>query len=134
MNSLRVMLVASACALAACATTPESTPAAAPVAQAPKIANVGGNWNVLVQTPIGPVHGSMTNVQDGAAFSGKMLSDRGNVEYTGTVEGKQVKFAYMTSVGIRFEYSGVVDGDSMTGTAIFGPNGDGTWTATRKSP
>lgn len=133
MNAIRIAAYTLiAVSTVACSATRTKQPdSAQPAPVVPAVANVDGNWKIATQTPIGPVHGTMTNNQKGGEFSGKLVTDHGNAEYTGMITGNQMKFGYLTSVGIRFEYTGDVEGDTINGKAVFGGNSEGTWIATR---
>jgi hypothetical protein len=73
--------------------------------------------------------------QSGATLGGKMVSSRGEVPLTGTIDGDTVKFGINVNVqgqSLQIDYSGTVTGDTMSGTVVFGSFGDGKWTGKRK--
>ena len=139
MNRLSVFAVASVAALAAACTTAPSKPASAPTAApaakaAPAAINLTGTWKVVTDTQQGPLSSDMTVTQTGDKFSGKLTSQMGSVDYSGTITGDTVKFGFTFEAqgnSIPIEYNGKVNGDSMTGDATFGTFGSGAFTAKR---
>lgn len=127
MNKLRVLaLAAAALLIAACASTPPQ----------PKGLDLSGNWVLTTESPMGAQDSDMTVTQTGSALAGKVSSQMGTVDYTGTLEGSAVAFGFSIDIqgtDLRIDYSGTVEGDTMTGKAVFGSYGEGTFTAKRKS-
>lgn len=127
MNKLRVIVLAAAAMLiAACSTTPP----------APKGPDLSGNWVLTTESQMGAQDADMTVAQAGKALTGKVISQMGTVDYTGTLEGSAVAFGFSINVqgmDLRIDYKGTVEGDTMKGTAVFGSFGEGTFTAKRKS-
>lgn len=128
MNRIRVLgLAAVAMLLAACSATPAK----------PKGLDLTGNWVVTTESRVGAQDSDMTVKQTGSALAGTMTSQMGSVDYTGTLEGSAVAFGFDIEVQgnrLHLDYSGVVEGDSMKGKAVFGPFGEGSFTAKRKAP
>jgi len=131
MNTLRTVMIASVAALAvACASTPS-----APIAPAgPAITNISGNWILALNTPNGPMNLSMSVVQTGTSVSAKITDDRGTYDYDGAVNGNAVMFGHDSKnmPGMRIEYIGTVVAGAMSGKAVFGSFGEGTFTAKRQ--
>ncbi len=126
MTNLRVMaLAAAAILIAACSSTPP----------APKGPDLTGNWVLTTESPMGAQDSDMTVTQTGQALTGKLSSQMGTVDYTGTIDGNDVSFGFTMSVqgaDLQLDYSGTVEGDTMKGKAVFGSFGEGTFTAKRK--
>jgi hypothetical protein len=141
MNTFRTVMIASAAAIAAACSSTPSKPVApvAPVtpvaAVAPAIANIAGNWNLAVETPMGVIEAKMSVVQTGKDIKGRIESGMGNVDYVGTVGANDVKFSYsIESLGGppgSFDYVGTLDGGAMKGKATFANFGEGAWSAKR---
>ncbi len=141
MKTFRIVLIASATALAAACSSAPSKPAvpvasAAPVAPvAPALANIAGNWIITVETPMGTMDAKMSVVQNGKDINGRLESQMGNVDYKGGVDTNNIKFSYsIEALGGppgSFDYVGQLDAGVMKGKATFGSFGDGTWTAKR---
>jgi len=129
MSKVRVLVLALlALALTACMSTP-----AAPAK--PKAPNLTGDWVLTTETPMGARDSQMTVTQAGDALTGKIVSERGAVDYAGTLTGTDVAFSFSVNaqgMDLKIDYAGVVDGDTMKGTATFGQFGDGNFTAKRK--
>ena len=122
-----LMLVGMAVVLAACSATPPK----------PKGPDLSGNWVLTTESPMGAQDTDMTVKQEGEAISGTISSQMGVVEYKGTVTGgKDVAFGFAfdaQGMSLQIDYKGVVEGDTMKGTAKFGDFGEGNFTAKRKT-
>jgi carbon-monoxide dehydrogenase large subunit len=101
------------------------------VAQAP--ANVAGKWELSFETPQGTRTSNMTLEQDGEKIKGKMAGRQGEIEFTGTIKGNELKWSItrQTPNGeFTTNYSATVDGDSMKGK-MSTPGGEREFTAKR---
>jgi hypothetical protein len=136
MSILRVVFVAAvACIAAACSTTPSQQTAPPPPPAAAKVTDVSGTWELNVESPMGSRASDAIFTQSGETLGGKMVSSRGEVPLTGTIDGDTVKFGINVNVqgqSLQIDYSGTVTGDTMSGTVVFGSFGDGKWTGKRK--
>ncbi len=94
-----------------------------------------GRWNMTVSTDQGSLPTTLTLQQDGEALSGSMASDQGTVEFDGgTITGNKLAWVIEIDAGGQFfeiAMNGTIDGEEMTGTADFGGQAGGDWTATR---
>jgi hypothetical protein len=135
MSILRVVFVAAVASIAAaCSTTPSPKTAPPPPAAA-KITDVSGTWELNVESPMGSRASDAIFTQSGETLGGKMVSSRGEVPLTGTIDGDTVKFGINVNVqgqSLQIDYSGTVTGDTMSGTVVFGSFGDGKWTGKKK--
>jgi hypothetical protein len=93
-----------------------------------KPANVAGSWTIDVTGGAGAAKQSMTLTQDGGKITGTFKGPRQSGTIDGTVEGNNIKFH--VTAGIPLDYTGTVDGDSMSGT-MTGRGKTGNWKATR---
>jgi hypothetical protein len=129
MKKVRVLVLAAfAVLVAGCMSTP-----AAPAK--PKGPDLNGEWVVTTTSQMGAQDSNMTVNQTGSDIAGTMSSQRGSVEYTGTVTGNAVAFGFTINAqgtDLRIDYSGTVEGDAMKGKAVFGSFGEGTFTAKKK--
>jgi hypothetical protein len=128
MNKVKsLMLLGMAMVLAACASTPP----------APKGPNLTGNWVLTTESPMGSQDTDMVVKQTGDQLAGTISSQMGTVEYKGTLTGgKDVAFGFSfeaQGMSMQIDYKGIVDGDTMKGTAKFGDFGEGAFTAKRKA-
>ena len=74
-------------------------------------ANISGTWTLVTQTPVGTYESTMIVTQSGSSIVGRLESQRGVSEFSGTINGAEFQFSYpMESLGAgtRFEYVGVV--------------------------
>jgi hypothetical protein len=136
MSILRVVFVAAVASIAAaCSTTPSQQTAPPPPPAAAKVTDVSGTWELNVESPMGSRASDAIFTQSGETLGGKMVSSRGEVPLTGTIDGDTVKFGINVNVqgqSLQIDYSGTVTGDTMSGTVVFGSFGDGKWTGKRK--
>ena len=128
MNKFKgLMLVGMVALLAACASTP-------PAPQGPSLS---GEWVLTTESPMGSQDSDMTVTQTGEQLSGQIASQMGSVDFKGTVTGgKDVAFGFSfdaQGMSLQIDYKGVVEGDTMKGTARFGEFGEGAFTAKRKA-
>ena len=127
MNKVRlVVLCLLACVVAACASAPPK----------PKGPDLSGEWILTTDTQFGSQDSTMTVAQTGQALAGKVSSEMGSVDYTGTLTGSAIAFGFSIEVQgteLRLDYSGTVEGDTMKGKTVLGSFGEGTFTAKRKT-
>ena len=93
-----------------------------------KPANVAGSWTINVSGDTGNAKQSMTLTQDGGKITGTFKGPRQSGTIAGTVDGNNIKFH--VTAGIPLDYTGTVDGDSMSGT-MSGRGKTGDWKAAR---
>lgn len=112
-----------------------------PKAEAPKmqlapVVNIAGQWEVNTRYVLGQSKHSMTLEQTDGTLSGTYRSQYATQEVKGQVSGKQVEFR--TVIGcegnyVTYIFSGMADGDTMSGQVTLGEYGSGTWTAKKVS-
>jgi hypothetical protein len=136
MSILRLAFVAAVASVAAaCSTTPTQQAAPPPPPAAAKVMDVSGTWELNVESPMGSRASDAIFTQTGETLGGKMVSPRGETPLTGTISGETVKFGINVNVqgqNLQIDYSGIVTGDTMSGTVVFGSFGDGKFTGKRK--
>jgi len=96
-------------------------------------AKVTGSWELSAETPRGTMTQTLTLQQDGSTLKGTLKGQRGEAPVTGSVTGNKISFTVTRDTpngSFTIEYSGTVEGDSMTGTA-HSERFDGKWTAKR---
>src|SRR5689334_16721082 len=92
-------------------------------------AKIGGNWQMALDTPHGPMKGALVLKQVGATLTGTFETEMfGKLDLTGKVEGKAMSFV-VDLQGRPFTFKGSIDGDKMSGGTE--PEG-ATWTAARQ--
>ena len=83
-------------------------------------ADMGGTWSVIYSPPAGDVHFTANIMQRGSRLSGTMVTEGGEFELTGSVEGKAFTITFTRPSGgdmVKFVLKGTVDGEMATGTA-----------------
>jgi hypothetical protein len=94
--------------------------------------NIAGVWHFITDTPQGRFEATMFVVQTGNDINGRLESEVGDVNYTGSIDIDRVRFEHPVGNGAnRFVYTGTLDANGMSGKAAFGPMGEGTWVASR---
>jgi hypothetical protein len=109
---------------------------AAQDAPAPKPVNVGGVWEVTMQTPQGDMTADATFVQENDKFKFTMPGPQGmELAGEGTVKGQELEWAVLLSGGMgemTLTYKAKVEGDTMTGEVQAGDFGAFPFTAKKK--
>jgi opacity protein-like surface antigen len=102
---------------------------------APRI-DVTGAWTFQVETTAGAGTPAVTFKQDGDKLTGHYTGQLGDLDFSGTVKGKDISFSFSTEVqGIHIDvtYAGTIESkDTMKGTIHLGDVGNGTFTARRQ--
>jgi hypothetical protein len=107
--------------------------AAAPaLAQTP--ASVAGDWDLTINSPQGANTVRVNFKQDGEKVSGMFKSQMGEVPFTGTMTGNDLKFGFavpMQGTSLEITLTGKVEPETAAGKADFGGMAEGDWTAKR---
>jgi hypothetical protein len=124
---------AAAPAAAPPATTASTTTAAA---AAPVAGGVSGEWDLTFKTPNGDIAATAKVTEDAGKLNGTLVSQLGETQFTGTLEGKSVK------VSLNFEtpqgtlpviMTGDIEGDAIpNGKAEITGMGTMEWSAKKK--
>ena len=97
--------------------------------------NVSGKWEFEIQTEMGTMTMTIEFTQEESSLSGKLISQFGTFEFSnGTVSGNEISFDVSISFGgqdIELSFSGIVEGDTITGTVVQGSMGSAEFTAKR---
>jgi hypothetical protein len=119
MNRLRLAIVALALLVAA--------PAFAQT-------TIAGDWDLTINSPQGANTTKVTFKQDGEKVDGLFKSPAGELPFTGTLTGDDLKFTFTIQFQgqpLEIAMTGKVAGGEMTGKANFGGMIDGDWSAKR---
>ena len=95
-----------------------------------KAQTLAGNWSLSLDTPHGPMSGTLLLKQDGAKVSGTCdVEIMGSLNLTGSLENGKVSLSIELPGGEIFKLLGSVEGSKMSGTT---DPGSGKWSADRK--
>jgi hypothetical protein len=95
---------------------------------------IDGNWNLTMNSPMGPRPVNATFAANGSELSGSFKGAQGEAPVSGTIEGNDLNFGATVNgpMGeMNLKFAGTFDGDSVSGTVQFGAFGSGTFTGTR---
>ena len=93
-----------------------------------------GNWNLVVSTPMGERHGSLSLKTEGTTLQGSQAADGNSTEiFDGTVNGNEIswKVSIADPMPMTLEFTGTVDGDEIAGTVKLGEFGDSSFSGIR---
>ncbi len=96
--------------------------------------SVTGDWDVTIESPQGTNTVKMTLTQEGEKVTGLFKSPMGEMPFTGTLTGVDLKIGFALPVqgqSLDITMTGKVDGQSLAGKMQFGGFGEGDWTAKR---
>jgi len=94
----------------------------------------GGNWNLVVATPMGERRATLSLKADGGALTGSQMADGNTAEiFDGTVNGNQLSWKVSISdpMPLTLEFNGAVDGDEVSGSVTLGNFGSSSFSGTR---
>lgn len=97
-------------------------------------ASVVGDWDVTVNSPQGANTTRVAFTQDGDKVKGLFKSPNGELPFTGTLTGDELKFAFQIpfqGAALDITMTGKVEAETMAGKADFGGMAEGDWTAKR---
>ena len=96
--------------------------------------SVDGTWNVVVKSPMGDQPSTLTLAADGATLTGT-ASAQGNTNpiASGKADGNNISWSnsITTPFPMTLEFSGKVDGDSLSGSVKAGSFGSFPFAGTR---
>ena len=104
------------------------------VAPAAAQINLTGDWDMTIESPQGTNTVKVTLTQDGEKVSGLFKSEMGELPFTGTLVGADLKFAFAIPIqgqSLDIVVTGKVDGATLAGKMQFGGFGEGDWSAKR---
>jgi hypothetical protein len=96
--------------------------------------NLTGDWDMTIESPQGTNTVKVTLTQDGEKVSGLFKSEMGELPFTGTLVGADLKFAFAIPIqgqSLDIVVTGKADGATLAGKMQFGGFGEGDWTAKR---
>src|SRR5262245_4256091 len=113
-----------------------AVPALVLLVAAPAVAQttIAGDWDMTINSPQGANTVKVTFKQDGQKVDGLFKSPAGELAFTGSLVGDELKFTFsipFQGQPLEIAMTGKVEGAAMTGKANFGGMADGDWTAKR---
>ena len=97
--------------------------------------SVDGNWKITVQTPMGPQDSTLELKTEGNVLTGKQVAPNGGSAEIedGEVSGNNLlwKARITRPMPLTIEFSGTIDGDTLSGNVKFGMMGSGTFSGAR---
>jgi hypothetical protein len=93
-----------------------------------------GNWNLVVATPIGERHVTLSVKTEGAKLKGSQMADGNSAEiFDGAVDGNAISWKVSISdpMPMTVEFSGTINGDEVGGSVILGDFGSSSFSGTR---
>jgi len=101
-------------------------------------AEIGGTWDVSVNTPQGANQATMTVTQSGTSFTGQLTSDMGSTAVdNGQVAGGSVSWTITLNMGgqsMTITFHGDVEGNRMRGSADIPGMGSASFSAQKRTP
>jgi|ERR1051326_1329563 hypothetical protein len=93
--------------------------------------NIGGNWEMTMDSPHGKMTGALTLEQDGTKISGTYETEHtGKLTINGKMDGDKIMFTMEVPGGkMTINFEGTKDGDKLSGTT---KPLNGEWSAVRK--
>ena len=98
--------------------------------------SVAGDWDVTVQSPQGTTNVLVTLKQSGEKLEGIFKSPLGELPFSGTLTGNEMKFSFNFPVDgqpLAITMTGKIEGEAISGKADFGGFAEGDWSAKRAS-
>jgi len=93
-----------------------------------------GTWNLVINTPMGQREGTLSVKTEGSTLKGTQSAEgRSGDIFDGAVNGNDVswKVSITDPMEMTLEFSGVVDGDKMSGNVKLGMFGSVQFSGTR---
>ena len=93
-----------------------------------------GNWNLVVETPMGERRATLSLKADGGMLTGSQMADGNTAEiFDGILNGNQLSWKVSISdpMPLTLEFNGTVDGDEVTGSVTLGNFGSSSFSGTR---
>jgi hypothetical protein len=93
-----------------------------------------GDWNLVVSTPMGERHGSLSLKTEGTRVKGSQMADGNSTEiFDGTVNGNEIswKVSITDPMPMTLEFTGTVDANEIAGTVKLGEFGNSSFSGIR---
>jgi hypothetical protein len=96
--------------------------------------SLSGDWEISLNTPIGPAQSKASLKHEGENLSGSIKTQFGDFPISGTLKDADVTLKYTISAdgnSLTVTLKGKLEGETMKGAADFESAGEGDWTAKR---
>lgn len=96
---------------------------------------IAGNWNVKIEFPLGTSNHKLTIVQSGGTLAGFHEGETVGGDLRGSIYGNEAHFRSRHAIqgtAIGYEFTGIVDGNKMSGDLNMGEYGPAKWSAVRR--
>jgi hypothetical protein len=93
-----------------------------------------GNWNLVISTPMGERPATLSVKTEGAVLKGSQAVEGDSAEiFDGSVNGDTIswKVSITNPMPMTLEFSGAVQGDSISGTVVLGAFGSASFSGIR---
>src|ERR1700677_4316638 len=93
-----------------------------------------GNWKLVVATPMGERHGTLSLKTDGTTLKGSQMADGNSTEiFDGSVNGNEIswKVSITNPMPMTLEFNGTIKGDEISGSVTPGAFGNSSFSGTR---
>ncbi|TKD51713.1 hypothetical protein [Sphingomonas baiyangensis] len=89
------------------------------------MANVDGNWDTVVKSPMGDQKATLNVQSNGDSFTGNFAGGMGTSDVTGSVDGDTLKWKMDITVPMpmTLDCEATVDGDTLSGKVTAGAFG-----------
>jgi carbon-monoxide dehydrogenase large subunit len=83
---------------------------------------VDGKWKMILASPVGPQPMTATFATNGDVLTGKLDSDQGSMEFSGSVSGGALKWDLKVTkpMSLTLKYDVKIEGDKLTGKVKMG--------------
>jgi hypothetical protein len=98
------------------------------------IMSANGNWNLVISTPMGERQATLSVKAQGAVLTGSQSAEGNSADiFDGHVNEDTIswKVAITNPLPMTLEFSGAIEGDSISGTVVLGKFGSSLFSGTR---
>lgn len=99
--------------------------------------SIAGEWDLVLQSPLGGMTLALTLKQDGEKLTGELAGPMGAMPVSGTCANDKMAVAAklaLQGISLELALNGTLAGDAITGTAKAGNFGEFPFTAKREAP
>jgi hypothetical protein len=93
-----------------------------------------GSWNLVVATPMGERHGTLSLKTEGTTLKGSQMADGNSTEiFDGTVNGNEIswKLSITDPMPMTLEFNGTINGDEVSWGVTLGAFGNSSFSGAR---